>query len=222
MRCASSPPGIFSTFTTSAPMSASSMVHAGPAITCERSITFSPASGPFRFDSPSFVILFAVLPSSTRHPTSRRHSERTAYPLFRLIFRRSSARHQSRLSAKREIALRVPFPRPRLRFSDASHARIDVTTLSNLTCLASFETHVVRIAKGSRGEMSAELDRLKGSIPPLVTPFKNGEVDYDAYAHRCAADRERQPRHSRERHHLRACHAHHRRAQQAGRHRHQR
>lgn len=31
--------------------------------------------------------------------------------------------------------------------------------------------------------MSAELDRLKGSIPPLVTPFKNGEVDYDAYAH---------------------------------------
>lgn len=31
--------------------------------------------------------------------------------------------------------------------------------------------------------MSAALDRLKGSIPPLVTPFKNGEVDYDAYAH---------------------------------------
>lgn len=30
--------------------------------------------------------------------------------------------------------------------------------------------------------MSAALDRLKGSIPPLVTPFKNGEVDYDAYA----------------------------------------
>ncbi|HWF37435.1 MAG TPA: 4-hydroxy-tetrahydrodipicolinate synthase [Candidatus Acidoferrales bacterium] len=29
---------------------------------------------------------------------------------------------------------------------------------------------------------SAALDRLKGSIPPLVTPFKNGEVDYDAYA----------------------------------------
>src|ERR1700751_1125600 len=24
--------------------------------------------------------------------------------------------------------------------------------------------------------------RLKGSIPPLVTPFRNGEVDYDAYA----------------------------------------
>jgi 4-hydroxy-tetrahydrodipicolinate synthase len=29
--------------------------------------------------------------------------------------------------------------------------------------------------------MSA-LDRLKGSIPPLVTPFRDGEVDYDAYA----------------------------------------
>jgi 4-hydroxy-tetrahydrodipicolinate synthase len=27
-----------------------------------------------------------------------------------------------------------------------------------------------------------ELDTLKGSIPPLVTPFRNGEVDYDAYA----------------------------------------
>src|SRR5580698_5903292 len=25
-------------------------------------------------------------------------------------------------------------------------------------------------------------DKLKGSIPPLVTPFHNGEVDYDAYA----------------------------------------
>ena len=30
--------------------------------------------------------------------------------------------------------------------------------------------------------MSAQLDRLKGSIPPLVTPFRNGEVDYDGYA----------------------------------------
>ena len=30
--------------------------------------------------------------------------------------------------------------------------------------------------------MSAQLDRLKGSIPPLVTPFNNGEVDYEAYA----------------------------------------
>ena len=28
----------------------------------------------------------------------------------------------------------------------------------------------------------ARLDRLKGSIPPLVTPFRDGEVDYDAYA----------------------------------------
>ncbi len=30
--------------------------------------------------------------------------------------------------------------------------------------------------------MTAALDTLKGSIPPLVTPFRNGEVDYDAYA----------------------------------------
>ncbi len=27
-----------------------------------------------------------------------------------------------------------------------------------------------------------QLDRLKGSMPPLVTPFRDGEVDYDAYA----------------------------------------
>lgn len=30
--------------------------------------------------------------------------------------------------------------------------------------------------------MPAVVDRLRGSIPPLVTPFKNGDVDYDAYA----------------------------------------
>ncbi len=30
--------------------------------------------------------------------------------------------------------------------------------------------------------MNARLDRLKGSIPPLVTPFRNGAVDYEAYA----------------------------------------
>jgi 4-hydroxy-tetrahydrodipicolinate synthase len=30
--------------------------------------------------------------------------------------------------------------------------------------------------------MSAGVDRLKGSICPLVTPFKNGEVDYESYA----------------------------------------
>ncbi|HJS90589.1 MAG TPA: 4-hydroxy-tetrahydrodipicolinate synthase [Steroidobacteraceae bacterium] len=29
--------------------------------------------------------------------------------------------------------------------------------------------------------MNPRLDRLKGSIPPLVTPFRNGEVDYEAY-----------------------------------------
>ena len=26
------------------------------------------------------------------------------------------------------------------------------------------------------------LDKLHGSIPPLITPFSRGEVDYDAYA----------------------------------------
>lgn len=30
--------------------------------------------------------------------------------------------------------------------------------------------------------MPLPLDRLKGSIPPLVTPFRGDEVDYDAYA----------------------------------------
>ena len=29
--------------------------------------------------------------------------------------------------------------------------------------------------------MNPRLDRLKGSIPPLVTPFRNGEIDYEAY-----------------------------------------
>ena len=29
--------------------------------------------------------------------------------------------------------------------------------------------------------MPIALDRLKGSIPPIVTPFRNGEVDYEAY-----------------------------------------
>jgi 4-hydroxy-tetrahydrodipicolinate synthase len=28
----------------------------------------------------------------------------------------------------------------------------------------------------------AEIDRLKGSFPPVITPFRNGEVDYEAYA----------------------------------------
>src|SRR3984885_2292842 len=31
-------------------------------------------------------------------------------------------------------------------------------------------------------QVSVQLDRLKGSIPPLVTPFNDGEVDYEAYA----------------------------------------
>lgn len=30
--------------------------------------------------------------------------------------------------------------------------------------------------------MPLPLDRLKGSIPPLLTPFKNGQVDYETYA----------------------------------------
>jgi 4-hydroxy-tetrahydrodipicolinate synthase len=30
--------------------------------------------------------------------------------------------------------------------------------------------------------MPLPLDRLKGSVPPLLTPFKNGEVDYETYA----------------------------------------
>ena len=30
--------------------------------------------------------------------------------------------------------------------------------------------------------MTSRLDRLKGSIPPLVTPFRNGAVDYEGYA----------------------------------------
>ena len=30
--------------------------------------------------------------------------------------------------------------------------------------------------------MPLPLDRLKGSIPPIITPFHDGDVDYDAYA----------------------------------------
>jgi 4-hydroxy-tetrahydrodipicolinate synthase len=30
--------------------------------------------------------------------------------------------------------------------------------------------------------VTASVDSLKGSIPPLITPFRNGEVDYEAYA----------------------------------------
>ena len=29
--------------------------------------------------------------------------------------------------------------------------------------------------------MSNQLDKIKGSIPPLITPFKNGEVDFESY-----------------------------------------
>src|SRR6188768_2563673 len=30
--------------------------------------------------------------------------------------------------------------------------------------------------------MNSAVDRLRGSFPPLITPFRNGDVDYDAYA----------------------------------------
>src|ERR1043166_2275509 len=46
MRRVSSPPGIFSTLMTSAPMSASIRPQVGPAITWHSSITLRPASGP--------------------------------------------------------------------------------------------------------------------------------------------------------------------------------
>jgi len=32
------------------------------------------------------------------------------------------------------------------------------------------------------GNTKSDLAKLRGSIPPLITPFKRGEVDYDAYA----------------------------------------
>jgi 4-hydroxy-tetrahydrodipicolinate synthase len=35
--------------------------------------------------------------------------------------------------------------------------------------------------------MIAAPDRLRGSIPPLVTPFRDGEVDYSTYAKLCGA-----------------------------------
>jgi 4-hydroxy-tetrahydrodipicolinate synthase len=44
---------------------------------------------------------------------------------------------------------------------------------------------LINAARHTRNEGSAmtfPLDRIKGSIPPLFTPFKNGEVDYDTYA----------------------------------------
>jgi 4-hydroxy-tetrahydrodipicolinate synthase len=43
--------------------------------------------------------------------------------------------------------------------------------------------------KGS--SMTFDLSRLRGSIPPLITPFKEGEVDYDAYARLVAFQMER-------------------------------
>jgi 4-hydroxy-tetrahydrodipicolinate synthase len=40
----------------------------------------------------------------------------------------------------------------------------------------------VREARYQEIPVTAQTDSLKGSIPPLVTPFRNGAVDYDAYA----------------------------------------
>ena len=45
------PSGFFSTLMTSAPMSASISVQVGPAITCVRSTTFNPESGPISVPS---------------------------------------------------------------------------------------------------------------------------------------------------------------------------
>ena len=52
----SSPFGVFSILMTSAPMSASMSVQVGPAITCVRSTTFNPVSGPIRFLAASLFI----------------------------------------------------------------------------------------------------------------------------------------------------------------------
>src|SRR4051812_30023234 len=57
-RRVSSPAGLFSILITSAPMSASINVQVGPAITCVRSTTFNPVSGPIRVLN---VILAVVL-----------------------------------------------------------------------------------------------------------------------------------------------------------------
>jgi 4-hydroxy-tetrahydrodipicolinate synthase len=35
---------------------------------------------------------------------------------------------------------------------------------------------------GRGSKRKADTAKLRGSIPPLITPFKNGDVDYDAYA----------------------------------------
>jgi 4-hydroxy-tetrahydrodipicolinate synthase len=39
-----------------------------------------------------------------------------------------------------------------------------------------------RQGSAKSGIAAMKLDRLKGSFPPLFTPFKHGDVDYDAYA----------------------------------------
>jgi 4-hydroxy-tetrahydrodipicolinate synthase len=39
-----------------------------------------------------------------------------------------------------------------------------------------------RNAAYSRKPMPLPLDRIRGSVPPLLTPFRNGAVDYDSYA----------------------------------------
>ena len=68
MRRLSSPPLGFSTLITFAPMSASTMVHMGPASICVRSITTIPAKGPLGGDA-----VICVQPRSTENcpPQSR-------------------------------------------------------------------------------------------------------------------------------------------------------
>ena len=41
---------------------------------------------------------------------------------------------------------------------------------------------VLSLSNALKDAMTFPLDRIKGSIPPLFTPFKNGAVDYDTYA----------------------------------------
>src|SRR5690242_19967510 len=53
---------------------------------------------------------------------------------------------------------------------------------ARIACRSSAPESAWRLASGRRVSVTARLDRLKGSIPPLVTPFRKGAVDYDAYA----------------------------------------
>src|SRR3954471_6011858 len=41
---------------------------------------------------------------------------------------------------------------------------------------------VLGLSNAARSDMTFPLDHIRGSIPPLFTPFKDGAVDYDTYA----------------------------------------